>query len=440
MISSILIANRGEIAVRIVRACRELGIRSVLAYSEADRGSLGVAMADEAICVGPPAAKDSYLNVTNLISAAVHANCDAIHPGVGFLSENASFAREVREAGLIFIGPPAETIALLGDKVQAKRTAVERGVPVIPGSAGSLDDGDAALRAAEEIGFPVIIKAASGGGGKGMRICRSAEELPGTIAIASAEAEKSFSDGTVYLEKYLESPRHVEVQVLADSQGTVVHLGERDCSVQENHQKLLEESPSTAVDEEMRSRMGEDAIRLFSSLDYIGAGTIEFLVAEGKHYFMEVNARVQVEHPVTEMVTGVDIIAEQIRAAAGEPLSITQDDVDLRGYALECRVNATAPGTVTRFHPPGGFGVRVDTFLRTGATVPPFYDALVAKLIVHGRDRREGLARMDRALAEFEIEGVPTNLATQRDIVNSRVFAGGRFGTDALAAIRKELG
>ncbi len=440
MISSILIANRGEIAVRIVRACRELGIRSVVAYSEADRESLGVAMADDAVCVGPPAASESYLNVTNLISAAVHSNCDAIHPGVGFLSENANFARDVREAGLIFIGPPPETIALLGDKVQAKRTAVEQGVPVIPGSEGSLDDHDAALTAAEKIGFPVIIKAAAGGGGKGMRICRHPDELAGTIAIAAAEAEKSFSDGTVYLEKYLVSPRHVEVQVLADTHGTVAHLGERDCSVQENHQKLLEESPSTAVDEAMRAKMGEDAIRLFSSLDYCGAGTIEFLVADGKHYFMEVNARVQVEHPVTELVTGVDIIAEQIRAAAGEPLSIAGPMVELRGYALECRVNATAPGTVKHFHPPGGFGVRVDTFLRTGAVVPPYYDALVAKLIVYGRDRREGLARMDRALAEFEIEGVPTNLAMQRNIVNSRIFASGRFGTDALEGIRKEIG
>lgn len=440
MISSILIANRGEIAVRIVRACRELGIRSVVAYSEADRGSLGVDMADDAICVGPPAAKDSYLNVTNLISAAVHGNCDAVHPGVGFLSENADFAREVRDAGLIFIGPPAETIALLGDKVQAKKTAVKQGVPVIPGSEGSLKSTDAAIAAAEKIGFPVIIKAASGGGGKGMRICRSVEDLPSAIAMASTEAEKSFSDGTVYMEKYLENPRHVEVQVLADSQGHVVHLGERDCSVQENHQKLLEESPSTAVDDNMRTRMGEDGIRLFSSLDYIGAGTIEFLVADGEYYFMEVNARVQVEHPVTEMVTGVDIIAEQIRAAAGEPLSITQKDIVLRGYALECRINATAPGTVTYLHPPGGFGVRVDTFLRTGAVVPPYYDALVVKLIVHGRDRREGLARMDRALAEFTIEGIKTNLATQREIVNSRVFADGRFGTDALSAIRKELG
>ena len=439
MISSILVANRGEIAVRIVRACREMGIRSVVAFSEADRHSLAVRMADSAVCIGPSAATDSYLNIRNVVSAAVLSHCDAVHPGVGFLSENANFAREVAEAGLVFIGPPAETIALLGDKVRAKQTAVEHGVPVIPGSAGSIDDVEAASRAASEIGFPVIIKAAAGGGGKGMRICHKEEDLAGILRIASAEAQKSFSDGTVYLEKYLTSPRHVELQVLADSHGSVVHLGERDCSVQENHQKLVEESPSTAVDDALRKKMGEDAIRLFSALDYLGAGTIEFLVEDGKFYFMEVNARVQVEHPVTEMVTGVDIIAEQILAAAGSPLRTRQDDIDLNGYAIECRINAKAPGTVTHYHPPGGYGVRVDSFLHTGTTVSPFYDSLVAKLIVQGRDRDDGLARMDRALSEFEIEGIPTNMPRQRDIINSRVFHSGRFGTDALAYIVKEL-
>ncbi len=439
MISSILVANRGEIAVRIVRACREMGIRSVVAFSEADRHSLAVRMADSAVCIGPAAATDSYLNIRNVVSAAVLSHCDAVHPGVGFLSESARFAREVAEAGLVFIGPPAETIALLGDKVQAKQTAVKHGVPVIPGSAGSIDDVDAASRAASEIGFPVIIKAAAGGGGKGMRICHKEEDLAGILRIASAEAQKSFSDGTVYLEKYLTSPRHVELQVLADSHGNVVHLGERDCSVQENHQKLVEESPSTAVDDALRTKMGDDAIRLFSALDYVGAGTIEFLVDDGKFYFMEVNARVQVEHPVTEMVTGVDIIAEQILAAAGSPLRTLQDNIDLKGYAIECRINAKAPGTVTHYHPPGGYGVRVDSFLHAGTTVSPFYDSLVAKLIVHGRDRSDGLARMDRALSEFEIEGIPTNIPRQRDIINSRVFHSGRFGTDALAYIVKEL-
>lgn len=440
MISSILVANRGEIAVRIVRACRELGIRSVVAYSDADKHSLAVQMADDAVCIGPPQAADSYLNIANIVSAAILSHCDAVHPGVGFLSENARFAREVVDAGLVFIGPPAETISLLGDKVQAKQTAISQEVPVIPGSTGSVADIDAARGAAAEIGFPVIVKAAAGGGGKGMRICHREEDLGGILQIASAEAAKAFSDGTVYLEKYLTSPRHVELQVLADSHGTVVHLGERDCSVQENHQKLVEESPSTAVDDELREQMGADAIRLFSSLDYVGAGTIEFLVEDGKHYFMEVNARVQVEHPVTEMVTGVDIIAEQIRAAAGEPLSISQADIDLQGYAVECRVNARAPGTVTHYYPPGGYGTRVDSFLHTGALVPPFYDSLVAKLIVFGRDREEGLARMDRALSEFEIGGVPTNIERQREIINSRVFQSGTFGTDVLAHILKEIG
>lgn len=438
MISAILVANRGEIAVRVVRACREMGIRSVLAFSEADRHTLGVRLADEAVCVGPPAAKESYLNMDNLIAAAVLAHCDAIHPGVGFLSENATFARKVTEAGLIFIGPPADTIALLGDKVQAKKTAVAAGVPVIPGSAGSVEDSDAAVAAADEIGYPVIVKAAAGGGGKGMRVCHRREDLAGILQIASAEAEKSFSDGTVYLEKYLVSPRHVELQVLADSAGNVVHLGERDCSVQENHQKLVEESPSTAVDDALRAKMGQDAVRLFGTLDYVGAGTIEFLVAEGKHYFMEVNARVQVEHPVTEMVTGVDIIAEQIRVAAGAPLSFTQQDIRLEGYACECRINAKAPGKVSHFHPPGGYGVRVDSFLRSGAEVSPFYDALVAKLIVHGRDREEGLARMRRALTEFEIEGVPNNIEEQLQIVGSTIFRNGVFGTDVLNFIRSE--
>ncbi len=439
MISSILVANRGEIAVRIVRACRELGIRSVAAYSDADRHAQAVRMADEAVCIGPAAASASYLNISNIVSAAILTHCDAVHPGVGFLSENAQFAKEVTDAGLIFIGPPHETISMLGDKVQAKQTAIAQNVPVIPGSSGSVADIEAARKDAAEIGYPVIVKAASGGGGKGMRICHKEEDLAGILRIASTEAEKAFSDGTVYLEKYLTSPRHVELQVLADTHGTVVHLGERDCSVQENHQKLVEESPSTAVDDALREKMGSDAIRLFSSLDYVGAGTIEFLVEDGRHYFMEVNARVQVEHPVTEMVTGVDIIAEQIRAASGEPLSITQEDIQLRGYAVECRINAKAPGTVTHYYPPGGFGTRVDSFLHTGAIVPPFYDSLVAKLIVHGLDRQEGLARMDRALSEFEISGIPTNIDRQRDIINSRVFQSGEFGTDVLTHIMKEL-
>ncbi|MFO7781980.1 MAG: acetyl-CoA carboxylase biotin carboxylase subunit [Spirochaetia bacterium] len=439
MINSILIANRGEIAVRIVRACREMGIRSVVAYSSADEDSLAVRMADSAIRVGPAPARESYLNKQSLISAAVLTRCDAIHPGVGFLSENAAFAQEVIDAGIIFIGPRPETIRLLGDKVQAKKTARENGVPVIPGSTGSVEDAKAALESAEEMGFPVIIKAAAGGGGKGMRIVREAGEFERTLKMAASEAESAFSDGTVYLEKYLEDPRHVEVQILADSHGNVVHLGERDCSVQENHQKLVEESPSPVVTPEMRASMGNDAIRLFKSLGYVGAGTIEFLVVGDEYFFMEVNARVQVEHPVSELVTGVDIVRDQIRAAAGEDLGLSQDNINLRGYAIEVRINARAPGRVTNYLPPGGYGVRVDSFLYNGYFVPPNYDALIAKIICYGDNREEGIRRMERALSEFVLEGVPTNLDIQKRIIAHKTFQGGVFGTGLLASIMEEV-
>ncbi|MFP4331285.1 MAG: acetyl-CoA carboxylase biotin carboxylase subunit [Alkalispirochaetaceae bacterium] len=438
MISSILIANRGEIAVRVVRACREMGIRSVVAFSEADRHSLGVRMADDSVCIGPPSSKESYLNIPNLISAAVLKGCDAVHPGVGFLSENAGFAREVEEAGLIFIGPKAETISLLGDKVAAKRTAVEHGVPVIPGLEGSVDNVEEAQKRVDSIGYPVIIKAAAGGGGKGMRIVRKPEDFAGVLRIASNEAEKAFSDGTVYVEKYLENPRHVEVQILGDSFGEVIHLGERDCSVQENHQKLIEESPSPIVTDRMRTSMGEDAVRLFSALNYVGAGTIEFLVQDGRYYFMEVNARVQVEHPVTELVTGVDVIKEQIRAAAGEHLAHRQEEISINGYAVECRINARAPGKITNYLPPGGYGVRVDSFLYNGYNVPPYYDSLVAKLLCWAENRKEGLRRMDRALQEFQISGIPTNIDVQRKIINHKVFQSGTFGTAILQTIEEE--
>ncbi|MFP4536116.1 MAG: acetyl-CoA carboxylase biotin carboxylase subunit [Spirochaetaceae bacterium] len=438
MISSILIANRGEIAVRIVRACREMGIRSVVAYSEADRHSLGVHLADDSVCIGPASSKESYLNIPNIISAAVLKGCDAVHPGVGFLSENAGFAGEVEDAGLIFIGPKAETISLLGDKIAAKKTAVKHGVPVIPGLEGSVDNVEAAQDNVDGIGYPVIIKAAAGGGGKGMRIVRRREDFAGVLKIASAEAEKAFSDGTVYVEKYLENPRHVEVQILGDSHGNVIHLGERDCSVQENHQKLIEESPSPIVNERMRASMGGDAVRLFSALDYVGAGTIEFLVEEGRYYFMEVNARVQVEHPVTELVTGVDVIKEQIRAASGDYLAHTQEDIQMNGYAVECRINAKAPGKITNYLPPGGYGVRVDGFLYNGYNLPPYYDSLVVKLLCWGENRKEGLRRMDRALSEFEIHGIPTNIDTQRRIVNHKIFQSGKFGTGILQTIQQE--
>ncbi|WP_041401219.1 acetyl-CoA carboxylase biotin carboxylase subunit [Salinispira pacifica] len=438
MIKSILIANRGEIAVRVVRACKEMGITSIVVYSEADAHSLPVRLADKAVCIGPPPSSSSYLKMENLISAAVLSGADAVHPGVGFLSENANFAREVEKAGLIWIGPHPDTIARMGDKVQAKLTAKQYGVPVIPGLEGSVEDPEAAKKAADEMGYPVIIKAASGGGGKGMRIVRDPEDFIGTLRIASSEAQASFNDGTVYLEKYLENPRHVEIQILGDSHGNVVHLGERDCSCQENHQKLVEESPSTVVTPEMRKNMGEDAVRLFKGLEYCGAGTIEFLVTEGAYYFMEVNARVQVEHPVTEMVTGVDIIMEQIRVASGLELGIRQENVRLDGYAVECRVNAKAPGKISDYLPPGGYGVRVESFLYNGYSVSPFYDSMVAKVICYAQTRDEGLDRMNRVLDELILVGIPTNIDIQKKIINSKIFRSGEYGTDVLTHILAE--
>jgi acetyl-CoA carboxylase, biotin carboxylase subunit len=438
MIKRLLIANRGEIAVRVIRSCRELGISAVAVFSEADRDSLHVKMADDAYCIGPADSRRSYLNNSNIISAAVASGCDAVHPGVGFLSENAAFASAVENAGLIFIGPRPETIAFLGDKVVAKRTAKEAGIPVIPGSEGSVEDAESALKFAKDVGFPVIIKAASGGGGKGMRIVHDQSQLASAMKIAAHEAETAFSDGTVYLEKYLENPRHIEVQMIGDGKGSAVHLGERDCSMQKNHQKLVEESPSPGLDPKIRKKMCHDAVRLFEKLHYRGAGTIEFLFDGKNYYFMEVNARIQVEHPVSEMVSGVDLIKAQIRGAAGEPLGFSQKDIVLEGSSIECRINASAPGVVEYYMPPGGISVRVDTFIYPGYKVPPYYDSMIAKLIVHGTTRQEAVARMLRALDEFEIEGVPTNLATQKLIVSSSIFRSGKFGTSALETILKE--
>jgi len=438
MIQSLLIANRGEIAVRIIRTCREMGIRTVVAHSQADTDSLPVRMADEHVCVGPAPARESYLNVRNLVTAGVLSGCDAVHPGVGFLAENSGFARAVQEAGLIFVGPEPDVIDLLGDKIRAKKSAKDLGIPVIPGTAGSVSDAKEALRAAESFGFPVIVKAAAGGGGKGMRVVRAPGELADVLAVASHEAEKAFADGTVYMEKYLEDPRHVEIQIVADGNGDVVHLGERDCTVQQNHQKLIEESPSPVVTPELRSRMGEDAVRLLRGLGYTGAGTVEFLVKDGAHYFMEVNARVQVEHPVSEMVTGVDIIRQQLLAASGESLEIRQADVKLGAYAVEARINARSAGKVTQFLIPGGFGVRMDTFLYAGYNVPPWYDHLVAKLIVTGKNRAEGLGRLARALGELVIEGIVTNIESQKKIVAHPRFRKGDYGTGFLAEIMKE--
>ena len=388
MIKSLLIANRGEIAVRVIRCCRQMGIRSVIAFSQADRDSLPVRMADDRVCIGPPPARDSYLNVRNLVTAAVLSRCDAVHPGVGFLAENADFAREVRDAGLIFVGPDPQVIELLGDKIRAKHSARELDIPVIPGSEGSVAGAAEAQKAAEKIGYPVIVKAAAGGGGKGMRIVRSGAELGDILAVASHEAEKAFSDGTMYLEKYLENPRHVEIQIVADRKGNVVHLGERDCTVQQNHQKLVEESPSLAVDAELRARMGNDAVRLLKTLGYSGAGTVEFLVQDGKHYFMEVNAR--------------------------------------------------TAGKITRLHLPGGYGVRMDTFLFAGYSVPPWYDHLVAKLVVSGHTRQEGIRRMEGALTELVIEGIATNIESQKKIIAHPTFRKGNYGTGFLGEVQKE--
>jgi len=430
MIRSLLIANRGEIAVRIIRTCREMGIRTVAVYSTADSESLHVKMADDAVCIGPASSSDSYLKIGNIITAACMKRCDAIHPGVGFLSENANFAREVEKAGLVFIGPDADTIDLLGNKVVARTTAEAAGLPLTPGGMGRLEHIDHALRIAEEIGYPVILKAASGGGGRGMRIVRSPKDLPNAFAIAGREAQAFFSDDSLHLEKYLTSPRHVEMQMLSDGQGNVVHLGERDCSVQKNHQKLIEESPSTAVPQQLRDHMGADSVRLFTKLGYRGAGTIEFLVHDGQYYFMEVNARVQVEHPVSELVSMTDIIRQQILIASGKGLSFSQKDVRLTGHALECRVNACTPGKVTWFQPPLGPWVRVDTHMHMGAEVSPHYDPLVAKIIVHTPDRQTSINAMLRALLECRIEGIKTNIKEQMTILDSSQFRSGRFGTD----------
>jgi acetyl-CoA carboxylase biotin carboxylase subunit len=409
-----LIANRGEIAVRVIRTCREMGIETVAVYSTADRESLHVKLADRAVCIGPPLSSQSYLRSANLVTAAIATGCGAVHPGVGFLSENAAFARLVREKGLVFIGPDPETIELLGDKVRARDTAKRYGLPVTPGTEEAVSDPAEALKAAGEIGFPVIIKAAAGGGGKGMRVVRSGDELEENLSIAGREAELNFADG----------------------RGGVEILGERDCSVQRGHQKLIEESPSPGVDEAMRRRMSEGAADMFRSLKYRGAGTIEFLVEKGNFYFMEVNARVQVEHPVNELITGVDIIRQQILACTEGRMEI--DAPPAKGWAIECRINALSPGTVVRLDIPGGPGVRFDSFLYTGYTVPPYYDSLVAKLIVHGPDRGRALARMDRALGELNIEGIKINRDEQLEIIRNEVFRSGNFGTSLYETILKE--
>ena len=439
MFRKVLIANRGEIALRVIRACRELGIGTVAVYSEADRESLHVRFADDDICIGPPQGRLSYLRIPALIAAAEVTGADAIHPGYGFLAENAEFADTCRASDITFIGPTGDQIRAMGDKASARRLAKEAGVPTVPGSPGVLQDADEALAVAGEIGFPVIIKATAGGGGKGMRIARSPDEFTQLFSLAQNEALSAFGNGDVYVEKYLARPRHVEIQVLGDTHGRVIHLGERDCSVQRRHQKLIEESPSPALTPELREQMGEAAVRLASAIDYVGAGTIEFLLDEdGSFYFMEMNTRIQVEHPVTEMVTGWDLVKQQVRVAAGEPLP--DEPLELRGHSIEVRINAEdpyknfqpSPGLITAYHPPGGPGVRVDTHVYAGYTVPPYYDSLLAKLIVHGRDRAEALARLSQALDSFILEGVTTTIPFLARVVRHAAFAAGDVDTKFL--------
>ncbi|MFO7262171.1 MAG: acetyl-CoA carboxylase biotin carboxylase subunit [bacterium] len=442
MFRKILIANRGEIALRIIRACKELGIRTVAVYSEADRDSLHVRFADEDVCIGPPPARESYLNIPRIIAAAEVTGADAIHPGYGFLAENAEFAEICEHSDITFIGPTAEQIRLMGDKAVARRTMASVGVPTVPGSEGAVANVDEGLEIAREIGFPVLIKAAAGGGGKGMRVAADEASFASQFQMAQREAQAAFGDPSVYLERYLSRPRHIEIQVLGDKHGRVVHLGERDCSIQRRHQKLIEEAPSPALTPELRQAMGEAAVRGASAIGYVSAGTIEFLLDEdGQFYFMEMNTRIQVEHPVTEMVTGVDLIKEQIRIAAGERMSIPEGEtLKLRGHAIECRINAEdpsrnfqpSPGTITIFHPPGGPGVRVDTHVYGGYRVPPYYDSLIGKLIVHGNTREEALARMRFALESFIIEGVHTTIPFLLELIQEPEFVAGNVDTKYL--------
>ena len=423
-IEKLLIANRGEIALRIHRAAHEMGIKTVAVHSTADADAMHVRLADDAICIGPPAAKDSYLNVPAIISAAEISGADAIHPGYGFLSENARFAEIIEEHKLIFVGPKPEHIRTMGDKVMAKKTAGDLGLPLVPGSAGAIEDVEEAKRLAREVGYPVIIKAASGGGGRGMKVVTSEEELETQMQQAGTEAKAAFGDATVYLEKYLGNPRHIEFQVFGDGKGNAIHLGERDCSLQRRHQKVLEEAPSPVISAEERARMGGIVAKAMADMGYRGAGTIEFLWEDGQFYFIEMNTRIQVEHPVTEMITGFDLVREQIRIAEGRPLSVKQEDLEFRGHAIECRINAEdprtfapSPGLIKAYHPAGGMHVRVDSALYAGYKIPPYYDSMIGKLIVYGRTRESCMMRMRRALEEMVVDGVKTNIPLHQDLL-----------------------
>jgi acetyl-CoA carboxylase biotin carboxylase subunit len=433
-IKKLLIANRGEIALRIHRACHEMGIKTVAVHSTADADAMHVRLADEAVCIGPPAATDSYLNIPNIISAAEISGADAIHPGYGFLSENAKFAEIVEAHDLIFVGPKPEHIRIMGDKVEAKHTAGALGLPLVPGSDGAVSDVDEARRIAAEIGYPVLIKAASGGGGRGMKVVPSEDQLESLMKQAGSEAKAAFGDDTVYMEKYLGNPRHIEFQVFGDGNGQAIHLGERDCSLQRRHQKVLEEAPSPVLGPEDRARMGGIVAKAMADMGYRGAGTIEFLWENGEFYFIEMNTRLQVEHPVTEAITGLDLVREQIRVAEGHGLSVTQDQVQFHGHAIECRINAEdprtfapSPGTVTQYHAPGGMHVRVDSGLYTGYRVPPYYDSMIAKLIVYGTSRERCLMRLKRALEEFVIEGMKTTIPLHQALLDDPEFQAGAY-------------
>lgn len=434
MFKKVLIANRGEIALRVIRACREMGIQSVVIHSTADESAMAVRLADESVCIGPPSSKDSYLNIPSILTAAAVTGADAIHPGYGFLSENAQFARMVEEHGFKFIGPSAEHIEMMGDKVTAKKTVQELGLPVVPGSDGAVNSVEEGQAIADEAGYPVLIKASSGGGGKGMQVVRSSEEFAEAFSTARSEAKANFGDDTVYIEKYLEKPRHIEIQIFGDGHGNSIHLGERDCSIQRRHQKLVEEAPSPNLTDEERDYIGTLSADVIRQMGYEGAGTIEYLYEDGKFYFMEMNTRIQVEHPVTEMITGVDLIAEQIRVAAGEPLSLNKDRIRLRGHAIEVRINAEdpvtfmpSPGEIKQFHTPGGLGVRFDSAIYTGYKIPPYYDSMVGKLIVHGRNREECIRRLRRAIVETVVDGVKTTLPLHHWITEQPAFIDGSY-------------
>ena len=445
MLDKVVIANRGEIALRILRACREMGIKTVAVHSSVDNNLKHVLLSDETVCIGPPQSIDSYLNMPAIISAAEVTDAVAIHPGYGFLSENADFAERVESSGFVFIGPPAESIRLMGDKVSAIRSMKAAGVPTVPGSDGPLtDNAEENLRIARDIGYPIIIKAAAGGGGRGMRVVHSEASLTSAITVTQAEARAGFGDETVYMEKFLERPRHIEVQVLADNHGNAIHLGERDCSMQRRHQKVIEEAPAPGITEEQRKNIGERCVKACMDIGYRSAGTFEFLYQDDEFYFIEMNTRLQVEHPVTEMITDVDIVKEQLRIASGEPLSVTQDEVQIRGHAIECRINAEdpktfmpSPGLVQLWHSPGGPGVRVESHIYSGYKVPPFYDSMIGKIITHGNDRPTAIARMKNALSEVVIEGIKTNVPLHQEIFQHAAFQAG--GTD-IHYLEKRLG